>query len=58
MELIAETINEHALDPEARPSDRMVEITNETELVTQLTARIEERYTTEHLSYFSITSVS
>lgn len=55
LEHIAEVIEEMTGQIDSRPDDRMVEITDDTEETIPLTARIEERYTSQHAAYFAIT---
>lgn len=58
LELMADTIEEMSQIVEARHNEHMAEITQETELVTSITPRIEERYTAFHLIYFRETAAT
>ncbi len=57
-EMMAETIEELSQLAEARHNEKMAEITAETALINTLTARISDRYTAFHLTYFAETAAT
>lgn len=55
-ELFDEIVDELSLLSEGQHDQQMVEITDETDTVIPMTARMEERYTVAHMRYFSETT--
>ena len=53
MDLIRMEIEEHSSMCECRPSDRIAEVDEYTDLILPLTDRIMDRYTPYHLTYYS-----
>jgi|HubBroStandDraft_1064217.scaffolds.fasta_scaffold66914_6 hypothetical protein len=56
METLAETIEELSLLTEATHNEHMAEINSDTEIIVNITPRIEERYTAFHLIYYAETA--